>query len=291
MAFIINLILLGMALTALVTILYMIFIEPIRDVDVVEHDITIEDWDEKELRIGILADPHVGLPNMSLRRFRHICDQLNRLDCDIILLLGDYRARYLYKTTRYGLSDIADAMLKLKAPLGVYGVLGNHDWWDDRDTMKRGEGPCISEIVFNEAGLNMLENENTIVDGRFNLVGLGDQWAFKVKGGFRGVDDLDKAMDGIDRKLPTIMMAHEPDIFSGLDAEVVLVLSGHTHGGQVVINGRSMNSNTKYGFSYLYGYYFENDRHLVVSGGLGTSVFPLRFGRPPELTVVKVSHA
>ncbi len=272
----------------IITVLYLIFWEPIRDVDLVEHSIDIEDWGDQPLRIGVLADPHVGLPNMSLKRFRHICQQLNDLDCDIIMLLGDYRARYLYKTSRYGLDDIADAMLTLKAPLGVWGVLGNHDWWDDHETMKRGTPPCVSETVFREKGLKMMENENAIIDNRFNLVGLGDQWAFKTKGGFRGVDDLEKAMDGIDRKLPTIMMAHEPDIFSGLEAEVVLVVSGHTHGGQVVINGKSLNSNTKYGFSYLYGYYFENDRHLVVSGGLGTSVFPIRFGRPPELTVITV---
>ncbi len=280
-----------LAVLVLITLLYLWIWEPVRDVEVVTHQLEIEDWDDQPLRIGVLADPHVGLPNMSLRRFHHICRQMNGLDCDIIMLLGDYRARYLYKTSRYELDEIADAMTKLKAPLGVWGVLGNHDWWDDHETMKRGEPPCISETVFRQAGLQMLENENVVIDDRFNLVGLGDQWAFKEKGGFRGVDDLPKAMDGIRRELPTIMMAHEPDIFSGLDEEIVLTISGHTHGGQVVINGKTLNSNTKYGFSYLYGYYHENDRHLIVSGGLGTSVFPLRFGRPPELTVIEVTKA
>ncbi len=277
-----------LAVLCLITLIYLLIWEPVRDVEVITHKIDIEDWDAQPLRIGILADPHVGLPNMSLRRFHHICRQLNALDCDIIMLLGDYRARYLYKTSRYGLEEIADAMLKLNAPLGVWGVLGNHDWWDDHETMKRGEGSCISEAVFREAGLQMLENENTIIDKRFNLVGLGDQWAFKIRGGFRGVDDLTAAMKGIDRKLPTILMAHEPDVFSGLDEEIVLTISGHTHGGQVVVNGKHLNSSKKYGYSYLYGHYKENDRHLVVSGGLGTSVFPLRFGRPPELTIVEI---
>ncbi len=273
-----------------ITLIYLLLWEPTRDVDVVTHDIDIEDWGEQPLKIGVLADPHVGLPNMSLRRFHHICRQLNGLECDIIFLLGDYRARYLYKTSRYELREVADAMLKLKAPLGVWGVLGNHDWWDDHETMKRGEPPCLSETVFRDVGLKMLENENTVIDNRFNLIGLGDQWAFKIKGGFRGVDDLEKAMVGIKRELPTIMMAHEPNIFSGLDEEIVLTVSGHTHGGQVVVRGKNIGAPANFG-RHIYGYFYENDRHLVVSGGLGTSVFPVRFGRPPELTVININQA
>lgn len=245
-------------------------------------------WNQGKLKIGILADPHVGLPSVSMQRFRNVIKTLNEQDADLIVLLGDYRARYFYKTTLTPLDKIAKALTKLDAPLGVYGILGNHDWWDDKPTMKRGEAPCITETIFRAAGLNMLENENTTIDNRFNLIGLGDQWAFKKDGALVGVDDLDIAMNGIDPRLPNILLAHEPDIFPNLPDNIPLTLSGHTHGGQVIILGKPVATASKYGSRYYYGHIQEFGRDLIVSAGIGTSVLPFRFGRPPEITIVEI---
>ena len=85
---------------------------------------------------------------------------------------------------------------------------------------------------------------------------------------------------------PVILLAHEPDIFPQVPSRVALTLSGHTHGGQVRLFGYSPVVPSDYGNRYAYGPVEETGRHLVVSGGLGYSGIPVRFGVPPEITVV-----
>ena len=82
---------------------------------------------------------------------------------------------------------------------------------------------------------------------------------------------------------PVIMMAHEPDIFPEMPARVSLTLSGHTHGGQITMFRYSPLVPSKYGTRYIYGHIVEDDRHLIVSAGLGCSVMPVRLGAPPEI--------
>jgi hypothetical protein len=92
---------------------------------------------------------------------------------------------------------------------------------------------------------------------------------------------------------PVILLAHEPDIFPRVPGRVALTLSGHTHGGQVRLFGYSPVVPSRYGNRYAYGHVTEarahspaRPRHLVVSGGLGCSIMPVRVGVPPEITVV-----
>jgi len=83
---------------------------------------------------------------------------------------------------------------------------------------------------------------------------------------------------------PVVLLAHEPDIFPDVSSRVALTLAGHTHGGQIRVPflwERYVPS--KYGARYAYGHVIENDRHLIVSGGLGTSIVPARLGVPPEI--------
>jgi predicted MPP superfamily phosphohydrolase len=85
-----------------------------------------------------------------------------------------------------------------------------------------------------------------------------------------------------------ILLAHEPDVFPRVPERVALTLSGHTHGGQVRILGYSPIVPSRYGNRYAYGHIVERDRHLVVSGGLGCTGLPVRFGVPPEIVQVDV---
>ena len=83
---------------------------------------------------------------------------------------------------------------------------------------------------------------------------------------------------------PVLLLAHEPDIFPRVSSRVALTLSGHTHGGQIrlpLIWPAFIPS--RYGARFAYGHVVENDRHLIVSGGLGTSIVPARLGVPPEI--------
>ena len=254
---------------------------------IIRHQLTLAS-SIGHLRIAILADPHVGWPLMPLWRLRKIVSEINALKPDIIFMLGDYRARYFLRTTSISIELVAAELANLEAPLGVYGVLGNHDWWDDKDTQKRGHGPCNTLAIFRDAGLIMLENQNVVIDGRFNLVGLGDQCAFGRTTEF-GVDDIEFAMRGINPYLPTIMLAHEPDIFESLSAPIDLTISGHTHGGQLNLFGWTPIAPSALSRKYIYGHYIKEKRNLIVSAGLGFSGLPLRIGRPSEITIVDIS--
>ena len=89
---------------------------------------------------------------------------------------------------------------------------------------------------------------------------------------------------------PAILLAHEPDIFPHVPARVGLTLSGHTHGGQIRILGYSPIVPSRYGRRYAYGLVEEEGRRLVVSGGLGCSRYPVRFGVPPEIVLLDLGH-
>jgi predicted MPP superfamily phosphohydrolase len=134
----------------------------------------------------------------------------------------------------------------------------------------------------------VLENRAVLLgEGRrqFWLAGLGDQLAHPLgRHAFRGEDDLAGTLAQVTTDHAVILLAHEPDIFTKVPARVALTLSGHTHGGQIRIPGlwRSWVP-SKYGARFAYGHIIESERHLIVSGGLGTSFVPVRLGVPPEI--------
>ncbi len=255
------------------------------------------------VRLAILADLHVCDPWMSLERVEQIVAQTNAVGADAVLLLGDYIAghRIGKMSTEIAPPQWAAALGGLKAPLGVHAVLGNHDWWDEREVQQRRAGPTRAGRALENAGIPVYENKAIQLqkNGRpFWIAGLGDQWAFwpsntdyerfKQRGkiDYTGVHDLPKTMAQITNKAPVILMAHEPDIFPQVDDRVSLTLSGHTHGGQVRIFGYSPIVPSKFKNRYAYGHIVEVNRHLIVSGGLGCSGLPVRFGSPPEIVVV-----
>ncbi|MEO0319403.1 MAG: metallophosphoesterase, partial [Pseudomonadota bacterium] len=107
--------------------------------------------------------------------------------------------------------------------------------------------------------------------------------------GYKDRSDIAAAYDGIAPDAIVVHLMHEPDLFVDLPPQAVLSLAGHTHGGQVrlPIVGRGMVP-SEYGKKYAYGHIYEFDRHLIVSAGIGTSILPVRFGVPPEITIVTV---
>ncbi len=121
----------------------------------------------------------------------------------------------------------------------------------------------------------------------FWLLGLGDQLAL-VRDTLVGVDDLPATLAKLTDDAPAILMAHEPDIFPQVPDRVALTISGHTHGGQVRLLGYSPVVPSRFGNRYAYGHVAEGDRHLIVSGGLGTSIMPVRFGVPPEIVLIEL---
>ncbi|MGE0766111.1 MAG: metallophosphoesterase [Hyphomicrobiaceae bacterium] len=274
---------------------YAFGIEPRFLLSVTRYRLTPARWPlGLRLRLAVVADVHVGAPYMPLKRVSEIVARTNILGADAILVLGDYQASYRWVTHRIPAHEWAPVLAGLKAPLGVHAVLGNHDWWDDPEAQQRGRGPTLAGRALERAGVPVYENDAvrlTKAGHSFWLAGLGDQLAFRTGRvdkweRFRGVDDLQSTLAKIDDSSPVILMAHEPDIFPDVPSRVAVTVCGHTHGGQVRIAGYSPIVPSKFGNRYAYGHVVENNRDLIVSGGLGCSKLPIRFGMPPEIVVI-----
>jgi uncharacterized protein len=276
---------------------YAFGIEPAFRLRVQRYALTPPGWpDDLSLRIAAIADIHIGEPYMPLSRVAEIVAETNALAPDLVVLLGDYVAGHRFTTRAIGMAELAPELAGLRAPLGVYAILGNHDWWDDPAAQQAGRGPIVAARALKAAGLPVLENEAVRLTkgGRpFWLLGLGDQLALLRRGPkrYRGVDDLAGTLAQVTDDAPAILLAHEPDIFPEAPHRVALTLSGHTHGGQVRLLGYSPLVPSRYGNRYAYGHVVEGGRHLIVSGGLGTvsaGLAPVRFGVPPEIVVVEL---
>jgi predicted MPP superfamily phosphohydrolase len=240
--------------------------------------------DSHKLSITVIADLHAGGPNIGLARVAQVVDAANALGSDLTVVLGDFFATHRFVTERVPHPAWAAELARLKAPLGVYSILGNHDWWYD-----------IKGVRSALAGVRMPVMENDAVllgeaGRRFWLAGLGDQLAYYLgPSRFRGVDDLPGTLAKIRTNDPVILLVHEPDIFTQVPARVALTLAGHTHGGQIRLPMLPpVWAPSSYGARFAYGHIVERERHMIVSGGLGTSVVPLRLGVPPEILQIQL---
>lgn len=235
------------------------------------------------VRIAVLADLHAGAPLVTADRVAEIVDATNALAPDMVLLLGDYGPMSLLVRAPYRPAEIAPILGRLRAPLGRFCISGNHDWWEDPVVMARRGGRPEWLRALAEAGIAPLQNEARRLPQGFWIAGVDSQIAFAYN---RGADDLPRALAAVTDQAPVILMAHEPDIFATMPDRVALTLCGHTHGGQVRILGYSPRVPSRYGNRYAYGLVEEGGRRLIVSGGLGTSKIPVRFGVPPEIVEV-----
>jgi uncharacterized protein len=280
---------------------YGLAIEPGYRLNVTRYRVNPPTWTPGlNLSVGVIADVHAGGPLMPAQRIRAIAERTNALNPDIIVLLGDFAASHKFKTRSVAPEEWAEALSVLKAPLGVHAILGNHDWWDDLAAQRRRRGPVAGRRVLERVGIPVYENDAVRLqkDGHaFWLAGLGDQLAFvkglrrrhrRGKGPKGGIDDLPGTLAKITDKAPVILLAHEPDIFPRVPDRVSLTLSGHTHGGQVRLFGYSPRVPSRFGNRFAYGHIVEDNRHLIVSGGLGCSVLPVRIGVPPEVVMVDI---
>jgi predicted MPP superfamily phosphohydrolase len=194
---------------------------------------------------------------------------------DVTVLLGDFIHK---QSERWFVPPEATAekLARLHARYGVVSVLGNHDWWYD--------GPRVRAAI-ESAGIRVLENDAvSLGDGasRFWVAGVGDLYTRHV--------DIEAALSAVPENDAVILLTHNPDMFPGVPARVAVTLAGHTHGGQVVLPliGRPIVPSI-YGQRYAYGLVVENRRSLFVSPGIGTSIAPVRFGVPPEISIVTLA--
>ncbi|MDF3214602.1 metallophosphoesterase [Mesorhizobium sp. M7A.F.Ca.CA.001.09.2.1] len=265
-------------------------IEPMLLTHVKRYALTPPHWpDGLKLHIVALADIHACRPWMTPERIASLVEDANALQPDVIVLLGDYIAGMPLVTGPVTPSQWASALSDLKAPLGVLSILGNHDWWADGFAQRAGAGPTVARKALEKVGIPVLENDVVRLEKDGHgvwIAGLADQLALlptRDRAGFTGLDDLDGTLAKVSDTSPIILLAHEPDIFPKVPWRVSLTLSGHTHGGQIRLFGYSPVVPSRFGNRYAYGHVVENDRNLIVSGGLGFSILPVRFGMRPEI--------
>jgi predicted MPP superfamily phosphohydrolase len=219
-------------------------------------------------RIVHLSDLHYG-PMVDARHLQRAIDIANELRPDMIVLTGDYISQ-----ERTYAAPCAEIVGQLEAAYGVYGVLGNHDHWTD--------AKLIADL-FQAEGINMLINEGVRIDARteaFWLAGVDDTMV--------GLEDLSLSLAGARDDEFKLLLAHNPTILRrAARAEVDLVLSGHTHGGQVTLRPEK-NRSGRPRRRMLRGLGRRANTQIYVTRGLGTVVLPIRYGCPPEVSLLEL---
>lgn len=221
------------------------------------------------LTVAFLTDLHCSrlTPPAFLAQ---VVEETNRLKPDVILLGGDYVTRH----PRY-IRPMAEVLSKLKAPLGLYSVLGNHD---------NIVSPDMIRSALRQAGAVDVNNGGrwlSLGGDRVRIAGVGDMWEDKP--------NLQAALSGTTEEDAVILLSHNPDYAVHLtDRRVRLMLSGHTHGGQILLPriGAVM-TNSSYGL--VSGLIDFDTFQLYVSRGLGTVVVPMRYRCPPEIAFLTLS--
>jgi predicted MPP superfamily phosphohydrolase len=220
------------------------------------------------LRIAHLSDLHYG-PLTSSEHLKRAVQAANDLRPDITVLTGDYISQ-----DRAYAEPCAEVVGRLRARHGVYGILGNHDHWTD--------AKLITDL-FRAEGIRMLINEGMRMDidgASFWLAGVDDRMV--------GLEDLPLALAGASETELKIVLAHNPIILRrAAAADVDLVLSGHTHGGQVTWRSERSRSGRPRR-RLLRGLGRRGHTQIYVSRGLGTVVMPIRYGCPPEVSLLEL---
>ena len=263
-------------------------IEPTMMLNVTEYALTPPRWPaDFRLTIAVISDVHVCEPYVPMSRVKRIVETVNALKPDIIFHLGDHESTHRFVTGRVPPEEWAAAYADLSAPLGLFTVLGNHDWWNNARSIRRALDGARIRVMQNEAELLSFNGR------RFWVAGLGDQIAHWIKPGhFRGEDDLPGTLAKLKTDDPALLLVHEPDIFVEVPERVSLTFAGHTHGGQVYIPGwTNPFIPSAYRDRFRYGHVVEKGRHMLVSGGFGMSGLPIRFGVPPEVLLVRLGGA
>ncbi|WP_078016501.1 metallophosphoesterase [Pyramidobacter sp. C12-8] len=251
--------------------------EAIRVPDVAERPVTIRGLapEFEGLRVALLVDLHASALN---RRplIQAIVDRTMALKPDLILMPGDF-VDGLVSQRREDLEPLA----QLKAPLGVFGSSGNHEYYSGFDAWMK---------QLRKFGVTMLENEHRVLargEGRLVLAGVPDQQGARMG---RAAPDPDKALAGAPRGVPVILMAHRPEAARENAARgVALQVSGHTHGGMMPGLDRLV---ARFNGGFVKGWYDVGGMKLFNSPGTSLwNGFPLRLMDPAEITLLTLRAA
>ncbi|MEA2290066.1 MAG: uncharacterized protein QOD55_2063, partial [Solirubrobacteraceae bacterium] len=226
------------------------------------------------LRVALVSDLHAGAPHVDEARLAGLVRAVDRRAPDLVVLLGDFVDPNVRGGSPVAPEAVAARLGALQAPLGIYAVLGNHDWLDDGERVA---------AALRAAGITVLENE-AVSAGPVWIVGLADATERRP--------DVAGTLNAVPGDAPVIVLSHDPDLFPQIPDRVALTLSGHTHGGQVAMPLlRRPRIPSRFGERYARGHVVEHGRHLYVTSGFGTSGWPVRLLAPPEAVILRATPA
>ncbi len=231
--------------------------------------------------IILFSDIHSG-PYMNEDLMREYTNVINSLNPDLVFIPGD-----MTNSQKTEVIPFIKAFRDLKSKYGIYGTLGNHDYFSDANH--------IAEAIINETPIKMLRNnsETLEIKGKFiNILGIEDTRDSGVNNNAQLLKYADEALNTLNKNHtanPNILLCHKPYVFDDLSQKGIdLMLSGHTHGGQIVF-AKFAGVNLSIAATvnkYIDGLYRSGNSQLYVSRGIGSVGLPIRLNCPPEITKI-----
>lgn len=251
-----------------------IFIEPGL---LVQNNIS-KRWAGPVLKVAFFSDLHAGAPHISIKYINDLVERINSESPDLILIGGDLVINGVVGGSVIGIEDLAPILSKLHAPLGVFAVLGNHDWWSDGEKIKAN---------LERHKITVLENKSHLIQVSsgfsFWLVGIGDEYTNHAL--------PEVAFSQINSDVPKILFMHDPAALFRIKQNYFLTFAGHMHGGQIYIPGfGALVTPGKAPKSWASGWVDYEFGSLFVSKGIGTSIFPVRLNSIPEFVILKLER-
>ncbi|HZT73955.1 MAG TPA: metallophosphoesterase [Terriglobales bacterium] len=235
----------------------------VRDPQFTHHVLHLSRWPRglSGLRIAQLSDIHYSL-YMPGGLAERAVDMINRWQPHLIALTGDF-----VTSSRQFIEPVSELLGRLRAPLGVYAVLGNHDFRVGAERVARG---------LRRQRIHVLRNSHRVLrlpGGHVKIAGIDDS---------RQRPNLAAALGPSQEQPFTLLLAHSPAALEdAAAAKVDLVLSGHTHGGQIHLRF----AGALYDRYWPVGFLQRGETRMYISRGLGKVILPWRLHCPPEVTV------
>lgn len=237
-----------------------------------EYDVKITDNTTSQMHIVMLSDLHIGAVGSEARLERTVA-RINELNPDLVCISGD-----IFDNNYSAIIDpdnVVQTLKRISARYGVYACLGNHDAGSEFEKMV---------LLLERANVDLLMDEHVVIDGRVVLAGRLDSSPI---GSYKGISrqELSAVLDGVNPELPVIMLDHNPASLGEYNGEVDLVLSGHTHKGQIFPGGLITNAM----YTVDYGYYqSDNGTQMIVTSGASTWGLPIRVGTDCEIVSINL---
>ncbi len=230
-------------------------------------------WQGPVLKIAFFSDLHAGSPHISKDYIKNLVRRINEQKPDIILIGGDLVINGVPGGKKMDIEQLVVYLKELSSPLGTYVTLGNHDWWNDGENIRK---------VLEENGLRVLENDSVFLKHKektFWLIGIGDDFTEHA--------DTEKSFSKVYGETPRLVFMHDPAALLKIKHHYSLALAGHMHGGQIFIPGFGApvtpGAAPK---SWAKGWIDFPMGKLFVSRGIGTSILPVRINAIPEYVIL-----